>query len=411
MKNIAVLGSTGSIGESTLGVIRSQRKHFRVASLSVNSDIDNLYKQIKEFKPFSVCVRDERKAKILAARINSSTKIYCGEQGLEELVKEKRIDQVMFALSGAAALAPLISAIKSGKDIALANKEALVMAGQIIMRMAARHKVNILPVDSEQSAIWQVLSGQASASTAQRRVPAYPPRRGALGIPLCQGAIRPGISFIYLTASGGPFRSMPKSKLSSVTINDVLRHPRWKMGKKITVDSATLMNKGLELLEAMFLFNVEAAKIKVLIHPEALIHSMVEFEDGVVIAQLAAPDMRIPIQYALSYPERSRNDLPRIDFYRLKGLNFEKPDFGKFPCLGLAYQAAKDLGTMPAVLNAANEESVGSFLNKRIKFLDIPKIVAKVMRRHRRLACPDLRQVLQADAWAREEARSIISSL
>ncbi len=399
MKNIAVLGSTGSIGESTLGVIRSQRKHFRVASLSVNSDIDNLYKQIKEFKPFSVCVRDERSAGILAARINSSTKIYCGEQGLEELVKEKRIDQVMFALSGAAALAPLISAIKSGKDIALANKEALVMAGQIIMRMAARHKVNILPVDSEQSAIWQVLLGQGQAGPGTR--------------PNLRGRYAPlrSIRSIYLTASGGPFRSMPKSKLSSVTINDVLRHPRWKMGKKITVDSATLMNKGLELLEAMFLFNVEAAKIKVLIHPEALIHSMVEFEDGVVIAQLAAPDMRIPIQYALSYPERSRNDLPRIDFYRLKGLNFEKPDFGKFPCLGLAYQAAKDLGTMPAVLNAANEESVGSFLNKRIKFLDIPKIVAKVMRRHRRLACPDLRQVLQADAWAREEARSIISSL
>ena len=397
MKNIAVLGSTGSIGESTLGVIRSQRKHFRVVSLSVNSDIDNLYKQIKEFKPFSVCVRDKRKAKILAARINSSTKIYCGEQGLEELVRDKRIDQVMFALAGAAALQPLVSAIESGKHIALANKEALVMAGQIIMRLAARHKVNILPVDSEQSAIWQALLGQVGPGTRPNLRGRYAPLRS--------------ISSIYLTASGGPFRSVPERKLSSVTINDVLRHPRWKMGKKITVDSATLMNKGLEILEAMFLYNVEAAKIKVLVHPEALIHSMVEFEDGVVIAQLAAPDMRIPIQYALSYPERLRNDLPRIDFYRLKGLNFEKPDFGKFPCLGLAYQAAKDLGTMPAVLNAANEESVGSFLNKRIKFLDIPKIVARVMRRHRRLDCPDLRRVLQADAWAREETKSIIRAL
>jgi len=383
MKNIAVLGSTGSIGKSTLSVIRSQREHFRVASLSVDSDIDTLYKQIKEFKPFSVCVRDKRSAGRLKARINSSTKIYCGDQGLEELVKDKRIDQAMFALSGAAALRPLISAIKSGKDIALANKEALVMAGQIIMRMAAKHKVAILPVDSEQSAIWQVLSGNARAS----------------------------IGAIYLTASGGPFRSISRKKLSSVTINDVLRHPRWKMGKKITVDSATLMNKGLEVLEAMNLFNVEATKIKVLIHPEAIIHSMVEFEDGVVIAQLSATDMRIPIQYALSYPERLTGNLPRINFYSLKSLNFGQPNFKKFPALGLAYQAARELGSMPAVLNAANEETVSSFLNEGIDFLSIPRIVAKVMRRHHCVACPDLAQVMQADAWAREEAKGIISSL
>lgn len=381
MKNIAVLGSTGSIGESTLDVIRKFPDDFRAVSLSVNSDINGLYKQIKEFKPFSVCVRDKSAAGQLSARINSSTKIYCGDEGLEELVKDKRINQVMFALSGSAALPPLVSAIKSNKDIALANKEALVMAGQIIMRMAAKHKVMVLPVDSEQSAIWQVLSGQASA----------------------------GLRSIYLTASGGPFRGKLKKKLSSVTVNDVLRHPRWKMGKKITVDSATLMNKGLELLEAMFLFNVEAAKIKVLIHPEAIIHSMVEFEDGVVMAQLSAADMRFPIQYALSYPKRLRNNLPRVDFYRLKSLNFEKPDFDKFPCLGLAYQAAKDLGSTPAVLNAANEVSVNSFLDKRIGFLAIAEIVYKVMHRHRRVDNPDLAQVMQADAWARQEAKNIIS--
>lgn len=380
MKNIAVLGSTGSIGESTLDVIRKFPDDFRAVSLSVNSDINGLYKQIKEFKPFSVCVRDKSAAGQLSARINSSTKIYCGDEGLEELVKDKRINQVMFALSGSAALLPLVSAIKSNKDIALANKEALVMAGQIIMRMAAKHKVMILPVDSEQSAIWQVLSGQASAS----------------------------VRSIYLTASGGPFRRKLKKKLSSVTVSDVLRHPRWKMGKKITVDSATLMNKGLELLEAMFLFNVEAAKIKVLIHPEAIIHSMVEFEDGVVMAQLSAADMRFPIQYALSYPKRLRNNLPRVDFYRLKSLNFEKPDFDKFPCLGLAYQAAKDLGSTPAVLNAANEVSVNSFLDKRIGFLAITEIVHKVMHRHHRVDNPDLAQVMQADAWARQEAENII---
>ncbi|MDD5692736.1 MAG: 1-deoxy-D-xylulose-5-phosphate reductoisomerase [Candidatus Omnitrophica bacterium] len=383
MKNIAILGSTGSIGRSTLSVVRSQAKHFRAACLSVNSDIDNLYKQIKEFRPFSVCVRDKKSAAILAKKIKPSIKIYCGESGLEELVKDKRIDQVMFALSGAAALRPLVSAIKSVKDIALANKEAMVMAGPIIMRLAARHKVKILPVDSEQSAIWQALSGSSSTS----------------------------ISSIYLTASGGPFRSVPKNKLRSVTINDVLAHPRWRMGRKITVDSATLMNKGLELLEAMFLFNVEAEKIKVLIHPEAIIHSMVEFADGVVIAQLSEPDMRIPIQYALSYPARLPGSLPKINFYGLKNLNFGKPDFDKFPSLGLAYQAARDLGSMPAVLNAANEESVESFLNKRISFLDIPRVVARVMARHRRVSSPDLRQVMQTDSWAREEARSIISSL
>jgi len=399
MKNIAVLGSTGSIGKSTLSVIRSQRQHFRVASLSVDSDIDTLYKQIKEFKPFSVCVRDLRSARRLAVKINSSTKIYCGDEGLEELVKDKRIDQAMFALSGAAALRPLISAIKSGKDIALANKEALVMAGQIIMRLAARHKVAILPVDSEQSAIWQVLLGQASAEkdTRSYRTGRYAPLRS--------------ISSIYLTASGGPFRSISRKKQSAVTINDVLRHPRWKMGKKITVDSATMMNKGLEVLETMNLFNLEAAKIKVLIHPEAIIHSMVEFEDGVVIAQLSETDMRIPIQYALSYPKRLINNLPRINFYSLKSLNFGQPDFKKFPALGLAYQAARELGSMPAVLNAANEESVSSFLNKEIDFLSIPGIVAKVMRRHHCIPNPDLGQVIQVDAWAREEAKGIISSL
>lgn len=383
MKNIAVLGSTGSIGESTLDVIRKFPDDFRVVSLSVNSDINGLYKQIKEFKPFSVCVRDKSAAGQLSARINSSTKIYCGNEGLEELVKDKRISQVMFALSGSAALPPLVSAIKSNKDIALANKEALVMAGQIIMRMAAKHKVMILPVDSEQSAIWQILSGRAGES----------------------------VRSVYLTASGGPFRDKLKKKLTSVTVSEVLRHPRWKMGRKITVDSATLMNKGLELLEAMFLFNLEAVKIKVLIHPEAIIHSMVEFEDGVVMAQLSAPDMRFPIQYALSYPKRLKNNLERVDFYRLKRLNFEKPDFDKFPCLGLAYQAAKDLGSAPAVLNAANEVSVNSFLDKKIGFLDIAKIVYKVMRRHRRVDNPDLAQVMQLDAWAREEAKGIISSL
>ncbi|MDO9572977.1 MAG: 1-deoxy-D-xylulose-5-phosphate reductoisomerase [Candidatus Omnitrophota bacterium] len=380
MKNIAVLGSTGSIGTSTLDVVRKFPSNFRVVALSVNSDIDSLYKQIKEFKPQNVCVRDESKARLLAKKLSTSTKVYCGDIGLEELVKDKCIDQVMFAISGAAALGPLISAIKSGKDIALANKEALVMAGQIIMRLAAKNKVNILPVDSEQSAIWQALLGQDHGS----------------------------IRSIYLTASGGPLRSVSKKKLNSVTIDNVLRHPRWKMGKKISVDSATLMNKGLELLEAMFLFNVGREKIKVLIHPEALIHSMVEFVDAVVIAQLAATDMRIPIQYALAYPKRLANQLPRINFYSLKEMHFAKPDFNKFPCLGLAYEAARQLGSAPAVLNAANEVCVESFLKRRIKFMSIPKVIEKIMCKHRNLVNPSLKGIMQADAWARVEAYNVV---
>jgi len=375
MKKIAVLGSSGSIGQSTLAVVRSLPKEFKILALSVNSDIVKLRQQIEEFHPATVCVRDKEAAARLRAQVGSLTKVLCGEEGLDELVRDKRIQQIMFAISGSAALGPLICAIKNGKDIALANKETIVMAGPIIMRLAKKYKVKILPVDSEQSAIWQSLAGLDQSNV--RRV--------------------------YLTASGGPFRKLPANKFRQVSIEKVLRHPRWKMGKKITVDSATLMNKGLELLEAMFLFNLGAEKIKVLIHPESLIHSMVEFNDGVIMAQLAVTDMRIPIQYALAYPRRLPCPLAGIDFYRLSKLHFEKPDLKKFPSLMLAYQAARDLGTMPAVLNAANEESVNYFLNKRINFLTIPKIVEKVMRAHAKITNPDLRQVLAADAWAREE--------
>ena len=383
MKKIAVLGSSGSIGQSTLAVVRSLPKQFKVVALSVNSDIVKLRRQIEEFRPRLVCVRDKYAAWKLKAGLGPLTKVFCGEDGLNELVRDKEIQQIMFAITGSAALGPLVSAIKNGKDIALANKEALVMAGPVIMRLAKKYKVNILPVDSEQSAIWQSLGGAEPGSVRQ----------------------------VYLTASGGPLRSLPANKFSQVSIEEVLRHPRWKMGKKITVDSATLMNKGLELLEAMFLFNLEARKIKILIHPEALIHSMVEFNDGITMAQLSVTNMRIPIQYALSYPERLPTPLAGIDFYRLSKLHFEKPNLKKFPCLGLAYWAARDLGTMPAVLNAANEESVNSFLNKRINFLMIPKIVEKVMRTHAIIANPGLNDIITVDAWAREEAARIASNL
>ncbi len=383
MKNIAILGSSGSIGESTLSVIRNFPDKFKVVALSVNSDTGKLYRQIKEFKPLAVCVNDKRRAFGLVKKISPGIKVFTGGDGLKALVADKRIDQVMFAISGSAALMPLVSAIESGRDIALANKEALVMAGPLIMRLAEKKKVRIIPVDSEQSAIWQCIKGEDTRALRQ----------------------------IYLTASGGPLRGVSRFKLKSIRLNQVLEHPRWKMGKKITVDSATLMNKGLELLEAMFLFGVEASKIKILVHPEALVHSMVEFIDGVVSAQLSVTDMRVPIQYALAYPQRLANALGQIDFLKVGALHFEKPDGKKFPCLGLAYQAARELGTLPCVLNAANEVAVAEFLSKKIKFMRIPEVVAKVMAAHRNRKNPGLNDVQEADAWARIEASRIAERL
>lgn len=380
MKNIAILGSTGSIGISALEVIRHFPEHFKVVALSTNSNIKLLEKQIKEFHPEFVCIADESAAKKLRG---AKVKIFSGSEGLNRIAREPKIQEVLLAISGSYALAPLLKAVEAGKQIALANKEALVMAGPIIMREAFKRKANIIPVDSEQSAIWQCLEGRALEN----------------------------LKNIYLTASGGPFRKASKKDLKGVGVERVLKHPRWKMGKKITVDSATLMNKGLELLEAMFLFNVPSERIKILIHPEAIIHSMVEFIDGVVLAQLSAADMRIPIQYALSYPRRLSNSLPTVDFYKLNELHFESPDFKRFPCLGLAYRAAAQLGTAPCVLNAANEVGVQEFLMRRIDFTDIPKIIERVLDRHKNKRNPDLRDILASDAWARRESYKIIGEL
>jgi len=381
MKNIAVLGSTGSIGLSALEVIRHFPEKFRVIALSTNSNIELFERQIKEFRPDFACMSDTSAAKRL--KVFKKTKIFFGQGGLEKIAQEKNIQEVILAISGSAALSPLIKAIEANKQIALANKEALVMAGPIIMDMMVNKKASIIPVDSEQSAIWQCLKGHKSAN----------------------------LKSIYLTASGGPFRKTSKKKLESISLEKVLKHPRWKMGRKITVDSATMMNKGLELLEAMFLFSVQSEKIKILIHPEAVIHSMVEFIDGVIIAQLSATDMRIPIQYALSYPDRFSNSLPAVDFYKLRELHFEKPDFKKFPCLKLALQVSLELGTKPAVLNAANEVSVREFLNRRINFVDIPRIIERVLGRHRNKLKPDLAEIIYADSWARLEAYKTIERL
>ena len=381
MKRIALLGSTGSIGRSVLEVVKNFPDNFKPVALSANSNIAVLEEQIRRFHPLFVSVQDERAARDLKSRLDpKKTKLLVGEEGLSRIIESNLVDQVVLAISGSAALGPLLKAIDNNKEVALANKEALVMAGPLIMDRVGKKNLQIRPIDSEQSAIWQCLGGENKDK----------------------------IKAIYLTASGGPFRKTSASKLKNITIKEVLKHPRWKMGKKITVDSATLMNKGLELLEAMFLFGIESEKIKVIIHPEAIIHSMVEFIDGVIIAQLSITDMRIPIQYALSYPERLGSNLNGVDFYKLKNLNFEKPDFKKFPCLALAYQAAQDAGTAPAALNAANEVSVDEFLKGNLDFLSMPKVITKVLSRHRNIKKPSLDDILSVDSWAKLEASRVI---
>ncbi len=381
MKNIVILGSTGSIGQNALAVVRNLPGRFKVLGLSANSRIDILARQIREFKPAFVSVNKKEAGLELKSRVGTFTKVFIGGQGLEFMLEDKRINLVLLAISGSAALLPLLKAIEKGKDIALANKEALVMAGPMIMRKALEKKIKIIPIDSEQSAIWQCLDGQD----------------------------RTQLKNIYLTASGGPFRGLNKSDFKKITVKDTLKHPRWQMGRKITVDSATLMNKGLEVLEAMYLFDIPVEKIKVIIHPEAIIHSMVEFADGVVMAQLSATDMRIPIQYALTYPLRLAGNAGKVDFYKLGRMNFCKPDFKKFPCLALAYLAAKEKGSVPAVLNAGNEVSVDEFLRGNLRFTDIPEVIKKVIDRHKKIGSPDIKQILRADNWARQEAHRIIN--
>jgi len=383
VKYITILGSTGSVGRTALEVINNFPDKFSIRGLSTNSNTDILYQQIKKFHPAFVCVRDKLAASDLESKLDSKIKLLTGEEGLEEALKDKKTQEVLLAISGSSALFPLLRAIENGKDIAMANKEALVMAGPIIIQRVKKKKIKIIPVDSEQVAIWQCLNGQD----------------------------RNKVKNIYLTASGGPFIKTNKKDLKGISIGRVLRHPKWKMGKKISVDSATLMNKGLEVLEAMFLFAIGKDKIKVLIHPEAIIHSMVEFIDGVILAQLSITDMRIPIQYALSYPVRLYNRLPSVDFYKLGKLQFQEPDTKKFPCLELAYRVAKELGTMPAVLNASNEVSVEGFLKNKLDFVSIPRVIEKVLNKHKNIKEPNLEDILEADTWARTEAYRAIDRL
>ena len=371
VKRVAVLGSTGSIGRQTLDVIRAMPQRFRVVGLAAGKNMDLLAEQVKEFEPEFIG-RPPEKDDI--ERLKRVAGIKYDLLPLDEIAAIPNVDIVVIATSGQAGLAPTLAASRAGKNIALANKESLVSAGEIITSEARKSGARILPVDSEHSAIWQCLGGES------------------------QEAAR-----IILTASGGPFRQFSFEQLAEVTVAQALRHPSWRMGKKVTIDSATLMNKGLEIIEAHWLFSMPYDRIDVLVHPQSIIHSMVEFIDGSIKAQLSYPDMRLPIQYALSYPERLANpQLPRLDWALVKNLDFELPDYDRFPCLQLAIEAGKQGGTCPAVLCAADEVAVELFLDGRIRFTDIAGLIERTLEQHQLVAKPSLEEIEAADAWGRE---------
>ena len=350
---------------------------FQVKALSAYNNFKLLESQIRKYKPSHVAVGKEGLAHFKNIGIKG-VKFYSSKD-CAQIASLKEVDVVVLAMRGTGALMPFLEALRAGKTVAPANKEALVIAGDLIMKEACRHRARVIPIDSEQSAIFQCLEGQKSKPVR-----------------------------IHLTASGGPLREVKPKDFKRVSLKDILRHPRWKMGPKITVDSATMMNKGFEVIEARHLFNLSCHQIKVLVHPEAIIHSMVEFADGSLLAQLGVTDMRLPIQYALTYPERLPTGLRRLDLVRLGSLNFQKPDLKKFPSLGLAFEAARVGGSMPAALNAADEEAVEAFLRGKIGFLSIYKAVEKVVLRHRTVKNPSLQAILQTDEWARQEARRVI---
>lgn len=380
-KRIAILGSTGSIGISTLSVIDRLPGQFEVAGLTAANNIELLSRQVKRYKPGKIAILNSDKAKKLKRLLNSSkVRVLDGLDGFTEIAKSPEIDVVVAAMSGSGGLIPILEAVKSGKTIALANKEPMVMAGNLVVNEARQSGAKIIPVDSEHNAIFQCLEGKKKEE----------------------------IAYIILTCSGGPFYSWPRKRLSQVTPSMALRHPKWKMGKKITIDSATLMNKGLEIIEATYLFGVELSKVKVLVHPEAVVHGLVEFVDGMFLGILAAPDMRLPIQHAISYPERQKNIARHLDLEKVGRLQFYTPDEKKFPCLGLAKQARRVNGTMTTVLNGANEVAVEAFLKREIKFLEIPEVIKEVMRRHKVILEPSLNEILAQDRWAKEEAHRLI---
>lgn len=379
-REIVILGSTGSIGRQALQVVEEFPDRFKVRGLAAGRNWRLLLEQTVCFRPAAVALMAEEDARQLTGALPRGVRpeVYWGAGGMERLAAMEGADTVLTAVTGAAGLKPTLTAIEAGKDIALANKETLVAAGEIVVERAGKRGVRLLPVDSEHSAIWQCLDGRA------------------------------GVRRIVLTASGGPFRRYSREALAAVTPEAALDHPTWRMGPKITVDSATLMNKGLEVIEAHWLFGVDYDNIKVLVHPQSVVHGMVEFADGSVLASLGITDMRLPILYALSYPERLENALPRLDLVGVGPLTFEDPDMERFPCLRLALLAGRTGGTMPAVLNAANEVAVAAFLNGRISFTGIPAVIERVLAIHSVTKKPDLDKIISADAWARNSAEEII---
>ena len=379
-KNLAILGSTGSIGTNCLDVVSRFPRRFNVTALTANTSIEILLEQVKRFHPSIVAVADRESALRFSRMVDlDSLDVRKGREGLLEAVRDPGCDVVVNGLVGAVGLEPTLEALKHGKRVALANKESLVIGGELVLEALRQANTELLPVDSEHSAIWECLHGRP----------------------------REYIKKIILTASGGPFRDLDVNHLRKVTIEDALEHPTWKMGRKITIDSATLMNKGLEVIEAYWLFGVEIDLIEVVIHPESIIHSMVEFIDGSIIAQLSLPDMRQPIQKALFYPEKANYSFTDNDLFEIGSLTFQRPDHEKFPCLSLARQALKTGGTCPAVLNAANEVAVARFLEKDLHFLQIPHIIQKTMEAHVVRHHPALNEILQVDRWARDYAAGI----
>lgn len=369
MKNIAILGSTGSIGTQTLDVAR-KNEDLRVVAVSAGKSVEKLEEQIREFHPILAAVWDEKAARDLKTRIaDTDTKVVSGMEGLLELASMSESDILVTAIVGMIGIRPTMEGIRAGKDIALANKETLVTAGHLIMPMAREYGVSILPVDSEHSAIFQAIHGEENKE----------------------------IHKLLITASGGPFRGRTTEELRNVTVADTLKHPNWVMGRKITVDSATLVNKGLEVMEARWLFDMDLDHIQVVVQPQSIIHSMVEFKDGAIMAQLGTPDMRLPIQYALYYPHRRYLDGDRLDFTKLREITFEVPDMETFRGLPMAIQASREGGSMPTVFNAANELAVKKFLEEKIGFLDIYEIIAQSMERHKKIEHPDLDEILSVE--------------
>ena len=377
MKTISILGSTGSIGVNALEIVSRHPEEFRVVALAGGKNYRKIEEQVRLFRPEVASVMDPGVARQLSQSLSSvPTRILCGTEGLTAVATHPQSQMVVSALAGSVGLLPTLAAIRAGKSIALANKEALVMAGEVFMKEIRETRVSLLPIDSEHSAIFQVLAGHRKEE----------------------------IKRIILTASGGPFLNTPMEELKRVTPREALNHPQWRMGKKVTVDSASLMNKGLEVIEARWLFGVPASRIEVQIHPQSIVHSMVEYIDGSVIAQMALPDMKGPIAYALSYPRRLDLRFPSLNLFEAGPLTFQPVDRERFPALALAYDALEAGGTMPAVLNAANEVAVGAFLAERLEFREVPRLIQKTMKNHQTLRLNSVEDVLQAHSWAREEA-------